>query len=730
MDWNEGSNTINRCSSGVACVSCPGLPCFKGKKPAPEQINHEVTFGLAKDNEIGDTTKAMNPPKKIADNYFWMRDESRRNKQVLKHLKRENAYTDFKTKHIKKSTAKIYKELLDYTTEDDKSVPFPYKSYSYYTRTIKGKGYDVHYRSSINNPREEILLDENELAGRNKYCDVGMTSISPCESIFAYSVDFSGTETYEIRFFDLLSQTHLTETIADTNGTFVWSKYADIVYYTTMDETHRSHKVWSHYIRTAPDTDDLCIYEEKDPKFSLSVSRSRSERFIFIESFSRTAREQRYIDQLGSDDTIHLVSERREDVVYKTYHGKDDDMFVLTNDESAKNFEIWTFKVGNVDMPWKIFLKHDENRSMEYLSCFAEFIVVYGRENGLPSIWILPDYDNKKMFKLNPFENLSYIQVGTNKEYRTDKLRYIFSSPLTPFQTWEYDLKTKEQVLLKQKTVPNYYREDYDTKQIFATAVDGTRIPISLVWNKKTALSDKPGFLHLYGYGSYQISMDLYFRKTILPIINRGVVFAIAHVRGGGEFGREWYEQAKFEKKHNTFDDFICCAEYLIEENYTQEQMISIEGHSAGGMLVGAALNRKPHLFRACLAGVPFVDVLNTMSDASIPLTTEEWLEWGNPHQEKYFEAMKAYCPYYNIQVQPYPAILATAGLFDNRVLYSEPAKWVAKLREHTTDSNRDILLKVDMSSGHSSAGGRYNWLKEEAFQISWLLSELGAIEN
>lgn len=720
------------------------------KPPQAERINHLVHFGNLKDQNVGDVSKAMDPPQSVPDNYFWLRDASRSDKKVLKHLRNENRYTSFKTKGIKSVAHKIYKELLSYVGETDSSVPAKHGNYMYYSRTVKGKGYEIHCRKPLSGSgcgKEQIILDENILAKGKKYCDVSELKISPCHKIVAFAVDYTGEENYSICFRHIDSQKDLPEdTLNNTSGSFEWGMNKNSIYYCTMDETQRPNKLWRHYLKTVVSDvgalsygafdvgmDDVRLFEEKDELFNIHVSKSRSGRFLFLTTASSTSCEQRFVDlkelSLGKKENLELISAREEKVVYFTAHATENKFLILTNANGASNFTIMSSRVGGKKCEWKEFTLYDSAKSMLSLECFKKFSLIEGRENGLPCIWVIPDHDPDKIHKLDVFEKLCDVEVDENYEYDSVKFRYAFSTLTTPQQTWEFNVETKERIMLKQEIVPNYHRENYESKRLFATAGDGTKIPITMVWNK-TAIQpqNKPNFVHMYGYGSYQVPIELNFSAELLPLINRGVIFAIAHVRGGGEYGREWYEQARFENKKRTFDDFIVCAKHLIQEKYTQEQLISIEGHSAGGLLVGAVVNAEPNLFRACLAGVPFVDVLNSMSDSSIPLTTSEWLEWGNPHQRKSFEAIKNYCPYQNVGLNAYPAILATAGFYDNRVSYSEAAKWIAKLRQESLES-RDMLLKIDMNSGHFTDTNKYSSMKERSFQLAWVLSELGVLQ-
>lgn len=441
--------------------------------------------------------------------------------------------------------------------------------------------------------------------------------------------------------------------------------------------------------------EDVCIFTENDEVFSAYFGKTLSGRFLFIISSASTTSEYRYVDLDAPGFEVHLVAERKKDILYSVEHAGGDRFFVTTNADGATNFKVLEGKVGADEATWTEFLAYNEDRTILDVTCFETFSVVSGREGGFSKLWIIEGGDASKMHQLATDEESCVVRLGANLEHKATKLRFVYSSLVTPSQTYDYDVASRERVLLKETPVPKYDRSMYKTERLEAVAEDGTKIPMSLVWNENAVNKDAPNLLHLYGYASYGISIDPAFNANRLPLLDRGVVCAIAHCRGGGEGGRAWYEAARFETKPKSFSDFVSCAELLVDSGRTTPQQMSMEGRSAGGLLMGAVMNLRPDLFRAVIAGVPFVDVLNTMSDASIPLTTGEWEEWGNPNDcGKYFEAIKGYCPYQNVAAKDYPAALVVAGLHDPRVLYSEPAKWVSKLRDLST-SDRDILLKV-----------------------------------
>lgn len=702
--------------------------------PRPEKRSHAVVFGSVPGASHGEEHLLMNPPVVVDDPLFWLRDDKREDKHIIAHLKEENKYTNYMTLGLRAASRRIYKELLSHLQETDSSVPARKRRFVYYSRTVEGKSYKFVCRKPMLEGgaygSEEVMLDVNKLAAGTKHCDLGDTAVSPDDTILAYSVDTTGYETYEIHFLDLATGAEFSEdTIAGTNGFIMWGKDNSEVYYGTQDEAHRSYKVLRHVMKTgaaeATAQDDVCLYTETNEEFSLYPSKSRSGRFIFLNSDASTISEVRFLDLDNRDKGVQLVAERATGILYDVVHARDDQFYIVTNRDGATNFKLMSAKVDGSE-PWKEFLPYNPAVKVDGVCTFADFAVISGREGGYSQLWMLPNHDPERLYVMPTEEAAHVISVNENLEYDTKTFRYSYSSLTTPSQVFDYDTESKTRTLLKEQPVPNYDRTLYKTERLEAISKDGTRVPISLVYNKNAVKTTGPATCHLYGYGSYEISIDPSFSMARLPLLDRGVIYAIAHIRGGGEFGRDWYEQARFENKKRTFEDFVACAEKLVSDKRTTPEMLSMEGRSAGGLLMGAVMNMRPELFKAVIAGVPFVDVLNTMQDPSIPLTTGEWQEWGNPHMEKYHKSIKEFCPYTNVGAKPYPATLILTGLYDPRVLYSEPAKWAAKLREHTT-KDEPILLKVDMSSGHFSASNRYTHLREKSFEYAWLLQQLGA---
>lgn len=708
---------------GVKYVRRLLVGATRSTPPKAEKRPHDVKFG-----------EAGTPGKTVSDDYFWLRDDERKRKEVIDHLKEENAFTNHQTLGLRKNADLLYTEMLSHTQETDMAVPVPKGGYEYYVRTVQGSSYTFHCRRPVqadgSKGDEEIILDENLLAKGTKHCDVAAVEVSPDHTLMAVAVDFKGDEKYCIDFYQLDtagSKIVEGERIAETNGYVEWGKDNSAVFYGTMDEAHRSDKVWYHAFGAGVDVKDKLLWTETDDMFSAYFGKTLSERFLFIVSSASTTSEYRFIDLDSPRLELQLVAERKDNILYSVDHAGGDRFLITTNQDGATNFKVLEGAVGSAPSTWTEFLAYKEERTILGLSCFEKFTVAYGREGGFSRVWVLEDTDPSKMYALEVDEETSVVALGGNAEFKADKFRYLYSSMTTPSQTYDYHVESRKRTLLKETPVPNYDRSIYKTERLEATADDGTKIPMSLVWNANAIQEEEPNLLHLYGYASYGISIDPSFSANILPMLDRGFVYAIAHCRGGGECGRSWYEAARFETKPLSFSDFIACASLLVDSGRTTPEKMSMEGRSAGGLLMGAVMNLRPDLFRAVISGVPFVDVLNTMSDATIPLTSTEWQEWGNPNDcGKYFDAISGYCPYTNVSQKPYPAALVVAGLYDPRVLYSEPAKWVAKLRDNTT-SDSQILLKVDLESGHFSASDRYKHKKERAFELSWLMNEMGA---
>ncbi|KAH9106767.1 hypothetical protein LEN26_014474 [Aphanomyces euteiches] len=711
-----------RALSTVVALSPPVLP----KRPKM------VPFGKVPGQNRGE--QPMEPIIYLEDPYFYVRDDTRKNEEVLEHLRAENAYTKAAMAHLEQTQDALYKELLSHVQETDQKVPYPHGDFLYYTRTEEGKAYAIHCRkprnSSSSTAEEIVLLNVNELAEGQNHCDVGSVEISPDHKLLAYSVDYQGYETYDIYVKDLVTN-KVTKVIEATNGGIEWGADASTIFYVTHDNAHRSYKVWSHKLGT-PQSTDVCWYTDEDELFGVGVVKSRSGRFMIISSGSSETSESHVLDLTAKEPKLICVAPRQQGVMYDVSHWNDE-FLITTNRDGATNFKLVSVPVHAVldqsaEAKWTDVFPYDANVKVDGASAFESYFALYGRQDGLTQLWICQKHNGKlEKKRLDMPEAMFSLGGSVNVEYDSVVHRYTYSSMTSPVQTLEYNVKTEKTECLKETPVPNYDRTLYHSERVEAKAADGTIIPMSMVYRKDLKRSE-PQPLHLYGYGSYEIPIDPDFRSTILPLLDRGVIYVIAHIRGGGENGRTWYESAKYLTKINTFTDFIACAEHLIEAKYTTPKQMSCEGRSAGGLLMGAVLNLRPDLFTAAIAGVPFVDVMNTMSDATIPLTTGEWAEWGNPNEMKYFQYMLQYSPYENVKAQDYPSLLVTSGLFDPRVAYWEPTKWVAKLRDLKTDSNK-VLLKMDLDSGHFSASDRYHYLKEKAIDLSFILDHLKCLK-
>jgi oligopeptidase B len=671
--------------------------------------------------------RAAKKPKTIRNNdetrvdpYFWLRD--RDDPEVIAYLEAENAYT---AKRMKGTTAlqkKLFREIRSRIKETDLDVPVTIDDYSYYARTVRGKQYAIHCRRPERGKgREEILLDENELAAGHEFFSLGLMRVSPDHRLLAYTVDTRGDERYTLRVVDLTSGKLKRDRLEQVDS-LAWATDSRTFLYTVLDQAHRPYRIHIHRLGDKHGADAL-VYHEKDDAVYCSVSLSRSRRFIFLDLHAKTTSEVRFVPADRPEARPRLIQRRKAGLEYGVGHAGEH--FYITHNDRATNFKVARAPIKTPGMGhWKTIIAHRKDVLVEGLDLFADFLVVHERERGLPHISIRP-HSGKDGHRIR-FEEQAYdVGAGRNPTFDTDKLRFTYTSLVTPSSLYEYDMRSRRRRLLKTTPVLGGYRPaKYRTERIWATAPDGVEIPISLVYRKGMRRNGRTPLL-LNGYGSYGLSRDPAFSSIRLSLIDRGVTFAIAHIRGGSELGRPWYQHGKFLRKKNTFTDFIACAQHLIAGKYTSPEHFAITGGSAGGLLMGAVLNLRPDLFGVVLAAVPFVDVLNTMLDPSLPLTVTEYDEWGNPEDPKYYRYIKSYSPYENVRPQAYPAMLVTAGLNDPRVGFWEPAKWVAKLRDTKTDTN-ELLLKTEMGSGHFGASGRYNMFKEIAFEYAYLLTRLG----
>ncbi len=655
------------------------------------------------------------------DNYYWLREKS--NPEVIKYLEDENNYTKAIMQHTEKFQQNLYKEMLGRIKETDLTVPAREGDYYYYSSTEEGKQYRIYCRKKGNlEAAEEILVDVNKLAVGHEYCALASLLVSPNQQLLAYTVDTTGGETYTLFIKDLNTGELLKDTIPDMSGSLEWANDNKTIYYSTLDETKRPYKLFRHTLGSNPKDDEL-IYHEKDQAYYLNISKTRSKAYLLMTLGSNTTTEVRYLKADNPAGEFKVIHPRQHEMeYYVSHHG--DKFYICTND-NAKNFKLMETSVSNPSQKnWKEVIPHRDSVKIDGVDAFKNHMVVYEREKGLKQMRVVVFTNNQSHYVEFP-EPAYTFWPGDNREYNTSLLRFTYMSLITPRSVYDYSMDTKTRDLKKQyEVLGGYDLNQYQSERVFATASDGTEIPISMVY-KKGVVKNGSNPLYLYGYGAYGMSMDAGFSSNRLSMLDRGFIFAIAHIRGGGEMGRYWYDQGKLLNKKNTFTDFIACAEYLINENYTSSDKLVISGASAGGLLIGAMVNMRPDLFKAAIANVPFVDVINTMLDSSLPLTVTEYEEWGNPHDKKYYDYIKSYSPYDNVEAKNYPNMLITGGLNDSRVKYWEPAKMTAKLRALKTDNNI-LLLKTKMTAGHGGASGRYDYLKDVALRYAFILDLFG----
>ncbi|WP_019505148.1 S9 family peptidase [Pleurocapsa sp. PCC 7319] len=657
---------------------------------------------------------------KRIDNYYWLRQQD--NPEVIDYLKVENDYTEERMQHTEELQKSLYDEILSRIKETDLSVPYRLKDYYYYFRTEEGQAYSIFCRKYQSlDAEEEILLDQNELAEGKEFFSLGVASVSPNQQILAYSTDTTGAEQYTLVFLDLSTRALYSETIPNTYYSFAWGNDNLTVFYTKVDDANRPYQLWRHILGSDP-SKDVLVYQEDDEAYYLGVGKTRSRAYILLELGSKITSECHYLDANNPRGEFKLFQPRQTGVEYSIEHHSD--RFYIVTNEEAVNFRLRSTPVDSTDKTnWKTVIPHRENVMLEGIDAFADYLVIYERKGGLPTARIQTLATGEITELTFPEPTFSF-SGGNNPEFDTTKFRFGYSSMITPSSVFDYDLETGERELKKETEVlGGYDRSLYASERLIATASDGTEVPISLVY-KKGINQDSSNPLWLTGYGSYGYPYPATFSSVRLSLLDRGFIFAIAHIRGGQEMGRKWYEEGKFLHKKNTFTDFIACAEHLIAEKWTNSDRLVISGGSAGGLLMGAVINLRPDLFKAVIADVPFVDVLTSILDTSLPLTVLEWEEWGNPNQPEYYDYIKSYSPYDNVTAKDYPALLITAGLNDSRVKYWEPAKWTAKLREMKTDDHL-LLLKTNMSAGHGGASGRYEHLQEIAFEYAFVLDQL-----
>jgi oligopeptidase B len=662
------------------------------------------------------------------DNYFWMRlsDEQKnaenpdaQTQDVLDYLNAENKYLKESMSHTEKLQEKLYKEIVGRIKKDDQSVPVNDNGYSYYSRFEEGDDYSLYCRTKIGEDKEEIMLNGPQMAEGFSYFGIGSSDVSPNNQLLTYGIDTISRRQYTIYFKDLESGELLSDKLENTTGGTTWANDNKTVFYTTKDpKTLRSNKIWKHTLGTNQ-AEDTMVFEEKDDTFSTGITKSKSKKYLFIYSSQTLSTEMRFLDANTPDEQFQIIQPRELNHEYSADHYNDH--FYIRTNLNAENFKLVKTPISNTTKDnWIDVIAHDKNSYLSGFDIFKDHLVLSERINGLMNIrvqkWTGDEYNLK-------FSDPAYDAFPTsNLDFNTTILRYYYTSLTTPGSTIEHDMNTKEEVLLKQEEVldPNFKTENYTSERLFATAKDGTKVPISIVYKKGIEKTGNNPLL-LYAYGSYGSSTDATFSSSRLSLLDRGFVYAIAHIRGGQEMGRYWYEEGKLLNKKNTFTDFIDSGEFLIEEGFTNKDQLYAYGGSAGGLLMGAILNMRPDLWNGVVAAVPFVDVVSTMLDETIPLTTFEFDEWGNPKNKEYYDYMKSYSPYDNVEAKEYPNILITTGYWDSQVQYWEPAKWIAKLRELKTDDNL-LVMDCNMETGHGGASGRFERYKRTALTYAFML--------
>jgi oligopeptidase B len=663
----------------------------------------------------------------LVDDYAWLREKE--SPEVTAYLEAENAYAEAVMAPLAGLRDELYQEMLSHIKQTDISVPYRDGSWWYYSRTEEGLQYPVYCRKAdVPDATEEVILDGNALAEGHAFMAIGDTNVTDDGRWLAYSVDHTGFRQYTLHIKDLTSGEVLEGTV-ERVGSIVWAADNKTLLYTVEDEEQkRQYQLWRHELGTAHSADVL-VFEEPDERFNLGAGRTRDGKFLIMEAGSHTTSESRFLAADTPAGEWTLMAEREDEHEYSIDHRKGL-WFIRTNDQ-GRNFRLVTAPVATPGRAfWTELLAHRTGVMLEEIDLFDRFFVACEREDGLPRLRLWHFTENDRAIQSNEIrfpEPVYSAFPHINREFDATRFRYAYQSLVTPSSVYEYDLATSNSTLLKQVEVPGGFdRELYASERVFATAADGARVPISLVYRKdKRVARGNP--LYVYGYGSYGYSLPIGFNANRLSLLDRGVVMAYAHIRGGGDLGKPWHDAGKMLVKRNTFSDFVAAAEYLTASGYGDPSRVAIEGGSAGGLLMGAVTNLKPEIFRAVVSHVPFVDVMNTMLDASLPLTVPEYEEWGNPNEAEYFHYMLSYSPYENLKPGSYPAMLVKTSLHDSQVMYWEPAKYVAKLRTLKTDAH-PLLLVTNMQAGHGGASGRYDYLKEIAFDYAFLIRELGLL--
>ena len=688
--------------------ACQEKSTIKMKAPEAKKIEKKLTIH-------GDTR---------IDPYYWLNE--RENPDVIAYLEAENEYTHQMLGHTEAFQENLFDEIVGRIEQTDMSVPYFLNGYYYYTRYEEGKEYPIYCRKneSLDAP-EEIMLNVNEMAEGYSYYQVGSWDVSPDNKLIAYSVDTLSRRKYTIFIKNFETGEVYGDRILNTSGSVTWANDNKTLFYATKDETLRPDKIHRHELGTNAE-EDVLVFHEDDPTYVVSCYKTKSKKYIFILSYSTLSTEYRYLDAGSPTEAFTVFHPREEDMIYFVDHYAEQ-FYIRTNYE-AENFRLMKTPVKNTAKDaWEEVIAHREDVLFEGIEIFNDFLAVSEKKAGLDQLRIF-DFSKDEDYYIE-FEDPTYMAYfSQNPEFDSQVLRFTYSSLTTPMTVFDFNMKTKERTMMKQQEVlGGFNAEEYTSERLYATADDGIKVPISIVYRKDIQRNGGNPLL-VYGYGSYGSSSEPYFSSVRLSLLDRGFVYAIAHIRGGQEMGRSWYESGKLLNKKNTFTDFIACTEYLIEQGYTRPDLCFALGGSAGGLLMGAVVNMAPELYKGVIAAVPFVDVVTTMLDESIPLTTGEYDEWGNPNEEEYYRYMLSYSPYDQVKPMDYPAMLVTTGLHDSQVQYWEPAKWVAKLRDTKTDDNM-LLLFTQMDYGHGGASGRFERYKETALEYAFMLNLIGISE-
>ncbi len=700
---------LNACNQQTESTENSSLMYQKTDLPTPVAAKIPKTLSIHGDDRI--------------DNYYWLND--RENPDVIAYLTAENAYKDKMMEHLADFQEKLYQEMRGRIKEDDQSVPYKDNGYFYITRYEQGQEYPIYARKKDNlEAPESIMLNVNELAKGYSFYNVSGLSVSPDNKILAYGEDTLSRRIYTIKFKNLETGELLEDQIPGTTGGAVWANDNKTIFYTTKDESLRPFKVFRHKLGTSA-SDDVEIWHESDATFATYAYKTKSKKYLVIGSFQTLSSEYRVLEADNPTGQWRIIQPRERKLEYDIDHYGD--KFYIRTNLDAKNFRLMTTPENATTKDhWTEMIPNRADVLLEGMDLFKDYLVLSERKNGITQLRIMPWAGGEHYIDFGEDAYMAYTSV--NMEFDSEELRIGYQSMTTPATTYDYNMKTRAFTKLKQQEVlGGFDPANYKSERLYATAADGVKVPISLVY-RKGFTKDGSHPLLLYGYGSYGNSMDPYFSATRLSLLDRGFAFAIAHIRGGEEMGRYWYEDGKLLKKKNTFTDFIDCADYLVKEQYADKEKLFAMGGSAGGLLMGAVVNMRPELWKGVVAAVPFVDVVTTMLDESIPLTTGEFDEWGNPKDKEYYDYMKSYSPYDNVEAKDYPPMMVTTGLHDSQVQYWEPAKWVAKLREMKTDKN-PLIMHTNMDAGHGGASGRFRALKETAMEYAFLLDLAGKAE-